>query len=536
MKINFFNISIFALVSALVMSCGYTPKNGAAFIPQRDYINPTYTPSTADETPSLPPGTTPEQMKISNLSPEEVQNAQVVVSVGKIRSFTVDILLNTKQTLRGYSGVKWSVSNPDIGTINSKGVFTPLKEGKTKIIASINGVAAQIEISITSALNVWSQVISPTSSNLYSAKLVNDNEGWAVGQGGTILHYSNGGWMDETGSVSSSLGTSGTDLMGVDALESGDAWAVGGNIILHNSGGKWEKDRYTPDGNLKAIDMLNPTDGWAVGSTSGNKGMVLHFTNGTWQDVGADIKEELNSVSVVGPNEVWVAGKSKLLGAPAVYKFNGEKWTKARFNQDTFLSNLLSKVTPWDGTYEVKAIKMLNSSQGWIVGESSPIASSIRGQRGFMFYYDSIKDIWVRGSFDKATANLEQVPLKNVGMISGGKGWVLGTNTPPKSLLKKDLSDIPGNFLECNGKELKIDTKYQANTVGKSFYGIDLLPNGNGVVVGENGFIMHHQYDVSRPNYYSSGNNYNNNTNYANSTNTNPYGGYNTGGTTGTGY
>lgn len=61
-------------------------------------------------------------------------------------------------------------------------------------------------------------------------------------------------------------------------------------------------------------------------------------------------------------------------------------------------------------------------------------------------------------------------------------------------------------FYLLMGKELKIDTQYQANTVGKSFFGIDILPNGNGIVVGESGFIMHHQYDISRPNYYNSGN------------------------------
>ncbi|MFN4150703.1 MAG: hypothetical protein ACK4IX_07145, partial [Candidatus Sericytochromatia bacterium] len=56
--------------------------------------------------------------------------------------------------------------------------------------------------------------------------------------------------------------------------------------------------------------------------------------------------------------------------------------------------------------------------------------------------------------------------------------------------------------------------QYQANTVGKSFFGIDILPNGNGVVVGAGGFIMQHQYDISRPNYYNNSGKFNNYNNY----------------------
>ncbi|MEK7433364.1 MAG: Ig-like domain-containing protein [Cyanobacteriota bacterium] len=507
------------IVVSSTFSC-FKSSPSTPYIPSRnDYVPPTYTPSDTQSV-GLPAGTTPISMIMAGLSADEANNGQVLISVGKIKQFSVDILLEDqqkkKQSLRGYYAVNWTISNPDIGTINNKGVFTPLKEGRAKITGSINGVAAQIEVNVTSALNIWSQVISPTSKDLYATKLVNDNEGWAVGQGGTILHYINGGWIDESSSVSSSLSTSSIDFTGIDATaESGDAWAVGGNVILHYSGGKWDKSNFTADGTIRAIDMLSQTEGWAVGITSNNKGMVLKYSNGSWQDVSGDIKEELNTVSVVGQNQVWVGGKSRLLGAPAMYNFNGDKWTKARFNKDTIISNLLSKVTPWDGTYDIKSIKMINSSQGWAVGESSPIGETIRGKRGFMFYYDSIKEIWIKGTVDKSTPDLEQVPLKNVGMLSGGKGWVLGSNTPPKKLFQKEVSDIPGNFLECDGKSIKIDTKYQANTVGKAFHGIDILPNGNGIVVGESGFIMQHQYDVSRPNYYSSGNTSNSSSNYA---------------------
>lgn len=499
------------VIISMISACGHT-TNIAPIVPEREFQSPVYTPTTQFGA-SLPAGTTAVDMIISGLTEEEKAKSQVVSPVGKIKQFYVDIKLNNNKVLQNYYAVNWSVSTSEVGSINNKGIFTPLREGRTRVTAAIGGVSAVIEVIVSSALNVWTQVISPTTRDLYATKMVSDTEGWAVGQGGTILHYMNGGWTDMSAVASSG----GADLTGVDTTELGDAWAVGGSSILHYEGGSWKVFPFSGGGTLKAIDMVNSNDGWIVGKKPDGDALVLRYTGGSWQPVETKISEELNTVSALGPSEIWVGGKSRLLGAPAVFKFDGNNWQRARFNSDTLLGNIIGKVQPWDGTYEVKAIKMLNSSQGWAVGEYSPVLSTLRGKRGFMFRYDSVKNTWERGTFDKNTPNLEQVPLKNVGMISGGKGWVLGTNTPPNSLFNKQVNDIQGSFLASDGKELKIDTQYQANTVGKSFYGIDILPNGNGIVVGENGFIMHHQYDISRPNYYNNSGQYNNYNNYGSS-------------------
>ncbi len=507
----FSKYAISFVVVSLLASCGgnINGTSVAPEIPQREFQTPPFNTVTTFG-PSLPAGTEAVDMKISGLTQDEKEKNQVVSPVGKIKQFYVDIKLNNNKVLQNYYAVKWSVSTSEVGSINERGIFTPIREGRTRVIASIGGVSAVIEVIVSSALNVWTQVISPTTRDLYATKMVSDTEAWAVGQGGTILHYMNGGWTDESAVASAG----GADLTGVDTTEVGDAWAVGGSSILHYNGGRWEKFPFSGGGTLKAIDMVNANDGWIVGSNPNGDALILRYTGGTWQPVESKLKEELNSVNALGASEVWVGGKSRLLGSPAIYKYDGNSWQKARFNADTILGNIIGKVQPWDGTYEVKAIKMLNSSQGWAVGEYSPVLSTIRGKRGFMFRYDAVRNTWERGTFDKGTPDLEQVPLKNVGMISGGQGWVLGTNIPPNKLFNKQVNDIPGSFLSSNGKELKIDTQYQANTVGKAFHGIDILPNGNGIVVGENGFIMHHQYDISRPNYYNNSGQYNNYNNY----------------------
>ena len=517
---NVSKYTISSIVISIISACGHA-TNVAPDVPIREFQTPTFNP-TQTFGPSLPAGTQAVDMKVSGLTDAEKEKNQVVSPVGKIKQFYVDIKLNNNKVLQNYYAVKWSVSSSEIGTINERGIFNPIREGRTKVIASIGGVSATIEVIVSSALNVWTQVISPTTRDLYATKMVSDTEAWAVGQGGTILHYLNGSWIDESAVASAG----GSDITGVDSTENGDAWAVGGSSILHYNSGKWETFPFSGGGTLKAIDMINANDGWIVGSKADGDALILRYTGGSWQPVESKLKEQLNTVNALGPSEVWVGGKSRLLGSPAIYRFDGNRWQKARFNADTLVGNIIGKIQPWDGTYEVKAIKMLNSSQGWAVGEYSPVLSTVRGKRGFMFRYDSVRDTWERGSFDKTNPNLEQVPLRNVGMISGGQGWVLGTNTPPNRLFNKQVNDIPGSFLSSNGKELKIDTQYQANTVGKSFSGIDILPNGNGIVVGENGFIMHHQYDISRPNYYNNSGQYNNYNNYGGSSGSSSDGNY----------
>ncbi len=495
-------ITLGLLTISILTGCGKA-SSIAPNIPVREYTSPTFSPSMTEFGPSLPEGTLPTDMKISGLDDKEKKAGEVLVPVGKIKQVYVDIKLNNNKILKSYNAVKWSVSNSEVGSINNRGIFTPLREGRTKVTASIGGVSASVDFVVSSAMNIWSQVISQTSKDLYSVKMVNDSEAFAVGQGGAIMHYLNGNWTDESSMVNSAA-----DLTGIDVTEGGEAWAVGGSSILHYNGGRWESFPYSASGNLKSIDMLSSNDGWIVGSQPNGDALILRYTGGSWVPVQSKIGEELNTVNALGPNEVWVGGKSKFMSSPAIYKFDGGKWNKTRFGDSW------PYIKTWDGTYEVKAIKMLNSSQGWAVGEYSPVLGGLRGKRGFMFHYDSVKDTWIRGTFDKANANLDQVPLKNIGMVSGGQGWVLGTNTPPNKLFSKEVNDIQGSFLKCDGKELKIDTQYQANTVGKSFYGIDILPNGNGIVVGENGFIMQHQYDLSRPNYFSNSGNYSNYNNY----------------------
>jgi len=515
---SFKNISSIALLLSLTIMIGCGHLGGTQIAPNTPTVKTSesnvYENTTTVAIASLPPNAVPVKMYMAGLTADEADKGVISQPIGVTKQMSVDIELEGGKYLKGSSSVNWSVSNEEVGTITSKGLFSPLKEGRVKIIASIAGVSATVNIDVTSAMNMWTQVNSPTSNTLNDVVVVNESEAWAVGDGGTILRYLNGNWTN----ISLYEKIPSVNLTGVDVIrDTNEVWAVGGSYILKFDGTRWTQFPYTGGGNLKSIDMLSANEGWAVGEKDG-AGYVLRYTNGTWQEVQTKIKHRLNSVSALSPIEVYVGGLSGSLAAPAVYKYDGTEWAQAKFSK---YASLLDKLRPWDGTYEVKSIKMLNSTQGWFVGERTPIASTIRGTRGFMFYYNSIEDRWEEGTFDSTVADLNQVPLRDVGMIAGTKGWVLGTNTTSTKLFDKQIKDIQGGLLSSDGKNLKVDTNYEANTVGTGFNAIDLLPNGNGIIVGDAGFIMHHQFDISRESYSYGSSTSSSYANYGYSTGTN---------------
>jgi len=99
--------------------------------------------------------------------------------------------------------------------------------------------------------------------------MVSANEGWAVGSGGTILHYSGGSWGTVTSPTIEWLSS-------VFMVIPGEGWAVGAKgTILHYSGGSWSTVTSPTTTNwLNSVFMVCTGEGWAVG----DKGMILGYT------------------------------------------------------------------------------------------------------------------------------------------------------------------------------------------------------------------------------------------------------------------
>ncbi len=452
------------------------------------------------------------------------QANEVNVPLGTTEQFSVEITLDDGQMLVNYTQVNWRSENATVGTISSSGIFTPVSEGTTKITASIGGVAKTIQVNVRAGNFIWQQFQTPTQANLYGVKLISDNEAWAVGAGGTVLHFINGRWNDLTRALHPV--TLGANIYSVDMVTPTEGWAVGDNLILHLINGQWQRVKPPVDGIFKAIDMLppgslnnsmgynsgfnggvnygtgyntgfntvvNPTTmgglGYIVGESGGSSVVLQLNPQLGWQAMATGIEQPLNDVSAVGPNHVWAVGDTGSLQRAGIYQLQGQTWEKVRF------TNALIDLKRPTGKYSMRSIKMVNSSQGWAVGEYDPLFSSVRGKRGAIFRYDAVNDIWTEielsGDVDK---RFEQVTYNDIGMMNPGQGWVLG-NTVDIPLSTDVNTEVNGNLMTTDGLFIRPASDFQAQSLPNAFNSIDIVEHGHGIIVGDAGLVMHRQYD-----------------------------------------
>ena len=91
---------------------------------------------------------------------------------------------------------------------------------------------------------------------------------WAVGEGGTILHWNGSAWAD------ASSGNSSLYFRGVWGSGRNDVWAVGDKgAVLHWDGSAWAAVASGTTSNFYGVWGSGPNDVWAVGSHSA----ILHY-------------------------------------------------------------------------------------------------------------------------------------------------------------------------------------------------------------------------------------------------------------------
>jgi hypothetical protein len=128
----------------------------------------------------------------------------------------------------------------------------------------------------------WTPQTVGTSEYLLDVCFIDDNVGWAVGGGATILKTVDGGqnWVAQTAPV-------GVDpyFKGVCFADSLEGWVVGlSGTVIHttDSGASWEIQPTPTLFGLRWVDFVDNDTGWAVGYG----GTILHTDDGggTWVD------------------------------------------------------------------------------------------------------------------------------------------------------------------------------------------------------------------------------------------------------------
>jgi hypothetical protein len=172
--------------------------------------------------------------------------------------------------------------------------------------------------------------------------MLNQDEGWAVGDNATILHYAVsrgvGTWNIATVSGSPTVSKD-ANFTSIFMLNATSGWAVGGiqaaasssagPVIVHWDGAEWEQvaapslpGGITPigvsSGTLKCVYFTGPADGWAVGFPGQVFPEILHWDGTSWRFITltppplvftiGPIPPILTSIYMTSPSNGWVLG------------------------------------------------------------------------------------------------------------------------------------------------------------------------------------------------------------------------------------
>jgi len=363
--------------------------------------------------------------------------------------------------------------------------------------------------------------LASTADNLNGIAVLASNNGWAVGNAGTIEHFDGSSWSLIPSGTSSDLfgvsfgppgapnsdsgfavGGSGgtavalfrnpvswqlitTGLSGPDAkklgsvseVDSSDAWAVDSvsGAFWHWSGvvglgGGWNEIS-SASGGLNSIFMTSASDGWAVGAG----GIIYHYAGGAWTSY-TTVGMTLNSVFMVNQNEGWAVGNSG-----TIFHYSSGTWT--------------GSFSPSPTNQNLEAVFMISQTEGWAVGASGTVLHYLNGiwllesnQSGITQNLNAVSFFggngWAVGDLGTIALLGAQTPpqgipgstFESIYLSSSSDGWIVGCSTGGCGTGAGDLT-----LLHWNGNSLTIGTALATTT---DLYSVSMANPSDGWAVG----------------------------------------------------
>jgi Tfp pilus assembly protein PilX len=198
-----------------------------------------------------------------------------------------------------------------------------------------------------------------TAATLNAISMLSNAEGFAAGNTSgtnfTLLHWTGAAWAATTLAATCAV----QNLMGITAVSSQEAWAVGvrfqtncssGNYrydILHWNGTAWAalSPTSTPatPADAAANQTLNAVQVIATGGSStgnlgfavGNAGVILKYNGTTWAAMTSPTTQNLMGVNIISTTEAWAVG-----AAGVILKYNGSTWSTITSPTTTQLNSI----------------------------------------------------------------------------------------------------------------------------------------------------------------------------------------------------
>jgi photosystem II stability/assembly factor-like uncharacterized protein len=306
--------------------------------------------------------------------------------------------------------IAWS--NVPIGTYAITAVAT---DQNSAMVTS-----APVNVTVTGHIGNWHQQVPAIPGDLgilEDVEMVSATDGWAVGEGGTILYTPDGGltWTRQTsgttewlhgvsffdtlhgvavgnavlyttnGGLTWSAGTRfghlGT-LYGVDFVSLNTAYASGGGVIMKTTdgGSTWSPQNVPVLSfrNLVSVDFVNPNTGWAVGAN----GSIIATTNGgeNWTLQSSNTNNFFGGVSFVSATEGWTVAGNVVLHTTN----GGQTWTQQPVPQNTWVApiHFVDALNGWAAGTQENIIRTSDGGQTWVTqrgGTNTPFIYPFNG-------------------------------------------------------------------------------------------------------------------------------------------------------------
>src|SRR5262245_34209085 len=336
------------------------------------------------------------------------------------------------------AGFTWSSTNTGVFTVTQTGRVTGIGEGVAWLYAEAGGLRDSATI-VVYPDSGWIVQTSNTARNLNAVFFQPDGrEGWAVGDGGMIVHTIDAGvtWRAQTGPTTANLN-------GVFFADPDTGYAVGnGGTILQtfDRGDSWKRLIVTFGENLSALTFANHDTGYAVGSL----GAVVRTVNGgrnwTKQNLTAIT---LRGVAFAGTHEGWAVGD------------NGDIWGTV----DAGVT--WTRIQPSITTYALRAVQRRSTFAAWAVGATGaePFTIDVGGQPE-----------WQNGSLGAS------FDLHGLHFPSDLTGYAVGFNNSG-AVLKTEDGGLTWNR--------------QVSNTGRNLNAVYFVDTQRGWAVGPSGTIIH---------------------------------------------
>ncbi len=233
----------------------------------------------------------------------------------------------------------------------------------------------------------WDHYTTPIDTGLNAIKMIDDTEGWAVGDESVILHYSEGTWSEIEVEIDQ---ISLEDLVIIspeNVIMVGHGFLSGGRVF------QWDGNELSTvfefTGNVQALAASGSDSIWGVGSQSTR----IHFNGSEWSEDSSPLPDPANLFDVtVDENGNPVACGNRL-----------PEWEKGNiytYSEGSGWTMLYSDYSPWLLSIDIQ------ENVGFVLGKDGrAIESSIYG--------------WRR------TTDVTRTQVNEIDMFDSSRGWAV---------------------------------------------------------------------------------------------------------------